>query len=192
MADDHGDDDDHGHDHGPEDPHIWTDPSRMVSAVEAFTEVAGQLEGVDVGTVEGNGRDYADALRGLDTEIEELLADVDQDDRVLVTNHEVFGYFADRYGFDVVGTVIPATSSMAEASQRELEDLVDVVEDHGVAAIFAEVSEDPGRAEAVAGEAGDVEVVELYGESLGGGDSGADTYVDMMRTNATLIAEALG
>jgi zinc/manganese transport system substrate-binding protein len=180
------------HDHGSEDPHIWTDPTRMAGSVDALADVVADLDGVDTQGIHDRADSYVEELTALDEEINGLLADVPDDRRVLVTNHEVFGYFADRYDFEVVGTVIPSTSTMAESSSSELEDLAELIEDYDLPAIFAEVTEGSGRAETVAGEVGDVEVVELYSESLGEEGSGAESYVGMMRTNASLIADALG
>ena len=160
------------------DPHIWTDPSLMIPVVEALDEA-----------LPGSAAGYLDELRELDDEIEALLAPVEN--RVLVTNHEVLGYFADRYGFEVVGTVIPSLSTRAEASAAGIEALADVLRAEGVRAVFAETTSSADLAEALADEVGDVEVVELFAESLGEPGSGADTYVEMQRTNARRIAEAL-
>jgi zinc/manganese transport system substrate-binding protein len=111
--------------------------------------------------------------------------------RTLVTNHEVFGYFADRYGFDVVGAVIPAGTTQAEPSAEQLAELADTIEERGVPAIFVETSSPTRLADALAEEVGDVDVVELFSESLGDEGSGGETYAAMMRTNATRIADAL-
>ncbi len=110
---------------------------------------------------------------------------------MLVTNHEVFGYFADRYGFEVLGTVIPSLSTLSEPSAQELADLADAVAAAGVPAVFAEASSPTALAEALAAEGTDVAVVELFSESLAGPGSGAATYVEMVRTNAQRIAAAL-
>lgn len=182
---------DDGHEHGPEDPHIWTDPSRMAGGVEALGEAVTQLDGIDPGAVQDQAAAYAQELRDLDGEIESLLAGIPEDQRVLVTNHEVFGYFADRYGFEVVGTVIPTSSTQAEPSGAQLDDLADTIRDYDVPAIFADTSTSTDLADRLAGSVGDIEVVQLYSESLGDEGSGAESYVGMMRTNATLIASAL-
>jgi zinc/manganese transport system substrate-binding protein len=179
------------HDHD-EDPHLWTDPTRIAAALPALAEALGSVEGVDAAAVEEATTAYAAELTRLDTEIEELLAPVPEERRVLVTNHEVFGYFADRYGFEVVGTVIPAGTTLAEPSSGELEDLAALIDDLGVPAVFAEATQSTRLAEALADSVGsDVEVVELFTESLGEPDSGAETYVGLMRTDAELIAGAL-
>jgi zinc/manganese transport system substrate-binding protein len=109
-----------------------------------------------------------------------------------VTNHEVFGYFADRYGFEIVGAVIPSLTTNAEASAADLAELADVVSAERVPAIFAEATRSTQLADTLAqAVGGDVEVVELFTESLGAPGSGAETYMGMMRTNADLVADAL-
>ena len=111
----------------------------------------------------------------------------------MVTNHEAFGYFAARYGFETIGVVIPGGSTLAEPSSAELADLVEIMEQSGTNVIFAETTQPTTLAEAVAAELGDdVEVVELFTESLGGPGSGAETLSEMLLTNAGRISEALG
>ena len=131
-------------------------------------------------------------LRTLDAEVETTLAAVPADRRKLVTNHDVFAYFADRYGFEVIGAVIPATTTQAAPSAGEIDDLAATVAAAGVPAVFADTSSPEDLADALAAEVGDdVEVVALYSESLGEPGSGADTYAGMVRTNAERIAGAL-
>jgi len=194
-GDDHGDEahsDDHGHSHSGDDPHIWTDPSRMITAVEAFGVEFASLDGVDAAAVEAQVQSYIDELIALDAEMEEELASVPAENRTLVTNHEVFGYFADRFAFEVVGAVIPSLTTSAEPSTAEVEALVALIEQEQIPAIFADTSGSTRLAEAIASSAGnEVAVVLLFSESLGDEGSGAETYIDMMMTNATLIADAL-
>jgi zinc/manganese transport system substrate-binding protein len=192
--DDHGDDDHGDDDHGDEgdDPHFFTDPARMVSAAEGIVGfLAENVAGLDDSDFQADVEDYVDELRALDDEIDETLAAVAPDDRVLVTNHEVFGYFADRYDFEVVGTVIPAGTTSEAASGGALSELAQVVRDEGVTAIFADTSSNDRLAETLADEVGDVSVVELFSESLGEDGSEGDSYVAMMRTNAERIVSAL-
>jgi len=188
---DHGEAGDE-HQDGGDDPHIWTDPTRMITAVEAFGERAAELDGVDAQAVESQAAAYVADLRALDSEIERTLAAIPADQRILVTNHEVFGYFADRYGFEIVGAVIPSLTTNAEASAADLAELADVVSAERVPAIFAEATRSTQLADTLAqAVGGDVEVVELFTESLGAPGSGAETYMGMMRTNADLVADAL-
>ncbi|MGB3735286.1 MAG: metal ABC transporter substrate-binding protein [Ilumatobacter sp.] len=192
------DHDDDGSDHGSGvDPHLWTDPDRVGDVVAAFGSVLGEIETIDGEQLTASVDAYVDDLADLATAMETTLADVAPEQRVLVTNHEVFGYFADRFDFEVVGTVIPSLSTGAEPSAAALERLAVLIETEGVRAVFAETTSSSRLAEVLAGEvdgalAGDVAVIELFSESLGDPGSGAETYVDMMSTNAALIADALG
>jgi zinc/manganese transport system substrate-binding protein len=181
----------HGHDEGEVDPHFWTDPTRMAAATRALADHLAEVDGIDPAALDEAEAGYLADLEALDAEMAELLAPIPEGDRVLVTNHEVFGYFADRYGFRVVGTVIPAGTTQAEPSSSEITQLAEVIRDTGVPAIFAETSSPTTLADALADEVGDVEVVELFSESLGEPGSGGATYLQMMRTNAERIAEAL-
>ncbi len=121
----------------------------------------------------------------------EILSVVPPDRRLLVTNHDALGRFADRYDFEILGTVLPGSSTLAEASPAELEQLADEIESAGVPAIFAEALESTDEATTLAERLG-VDVVTLYTDSLGEQGSGAETYADLMRFNATAIADALG
>jgi zinc/manganese transport system substrate-binding protein len=180
------------HEHSGVDPHFFTDPARMaVAAQSILDELLDQVSALDTDEVRSRAEDYISELEALDTEIEGTLDVVAEADRILVTNHDVFGYFADRYGFEVVGTVIPADTTTAEPSAGDLADLARVIEAEGARAIFADTSSPEQLAETLAAEVGDVEVVELYSESLGEPGSGAETYVEMVRTNAERIATAL-
>ena len=110
----------------------------------------------------------------------------------MVTNHEAFGYFADRHEFEVVGTVIPSGSTGGAPSAGELAELVEIIEAEGVPAIFGDTSAPSDVAEALAAEVGgDVQGVELYTESLGEPGSDGETYIAMVVTNAERISGAL-
>ncbi len=167
---------------GHVDPHFFNDPSAMATVAEDLVD---RLPG----TPDGG---YLTELRALDAEVEDTLSVIPDDRRVLVTNHESLGWFADRYGFEVLGVIIPGGTTLAEPSAGDLDDLASAIEEVGVPAVFADTSSPEQLAESLADEVGgEVEVVELYTESLGGEGSGAETYVDMVRTNAERIAEAL-
>ena len=127
----------------------------------------------------------------MDRELEEQVAQLPGESRKLITNHDALGYFADRYGFEVVGTVIPAPGTMAQTNPAQLEELAELIEHEQVKAIFAETQHSIDDAEALADRVGDVDVVTLYTGSLGPAGSGADTYLGFMRTNANLIVDAL-
>jgi zinc/manganese transport system substrate-binding protein len=173
-----------------DDPHVWQDPARVAAALPALADALVGA-GLDAGAIDACTVAYTSELTALDAEIEGLVATLPDDRRVLVTNHDSLGYFADRYGFDVLGTVIPAPTTLAETNAADLEDLATAIESTGVPAIFAEEQHAAADVEALADRVGDVQVVELHTDSLGPDGSGADTYVGMMRTNARAIVDAL-
>ena len=183
----------HAEDTSGLDPHVFTDPERMAQATENIAAALGdEVPDLDTDAVREQANAYAAEVRAADATIEDELSVIPEDQRVLVTNHEVFSYFADRYGFEVVGTVIPSGTTLAEPSSQELSDLADTIREYGVPAIFADASSPTELAEALADESGlDVEVVALYSESLGGPGSGAETYLEMITSNGEAIATAL-
>lgn len=189
----HGESDDHDdHDDGTADPHFFTDPVRMSDVVGELSDfLADAVPFLDSDTLAQRTDEYRAELSDLDDEINRLLDAVDQERRVLVTNHEAFSYFADRYEFDVIGTVIPGTSTGGGASAGQLAALVELIEREDVPAIFADTSSPARLAQTLADDVGDIEVVELFSESLGPPESGGETYIEMMRTNAERIAGAL-
>jgi zinc/manganese transport system substrate-binding protein len=173
-----------------EDPHVWFDPLRMA---DAAVLVSDQLTAID-GSVDwaSAAEAYGSALAIADVEIQTILSAVAEPNRRLVTNHDALEYFAQRYGFEVVGTVIPGGATLADPSSAELAAVVSEIQRLGVPAIFAETTEPAVLADAVAAEVGgDIEVVLLYTGSLGEPGSGADTLIDMLLTNARRIADAL-
>jgi len=197
--DDRGDDeagqephDDHeGHDHSGSDPHVWFDPQRVSGVLAELGEQLVGLAGLDSEAVGRCIAAYQEELSALDAEIAELVESVPQSGRLLVTSHDALGYFADRYGFSVIGTVIPAPTTLAESNPAQLEALAQTISEHGVRAIFAETQHSARDTEALAARVGDVEVVTLFTGSLGEAGSGAETYLGFMRTNAALITDAL-
>jgi zinc/manganese transport system substrate-binding protein len=174
------------------DPHIWMDPVRMEEVSTGLAEATAAADPACATERRAAGEAYLQELVGLDAEMRAILAVVPEADRKLVTNHDAFGYLAARYGFQVIGVIVPGGTTFAEPSPADLATLVDTLRREGVRAVFAETIESTRLADALAAELGQgVKVVSLYTGSLGPPGSGADTYVGMMRTNATLIAQAL-
>jgi zinc/manganese transport system substrate-binding protein len=189
--DEHSDDEEHD-EHSGADPHFFTDPMRMATVVEALVEfLQEELTFADPAAVSASAAAYVAELVALDGEVAALVASIPEERRVLVTNHEVFGYFADRYGFEVVGAVVPSGSTTDGVSAGELAELAEKIVEEGVPAIFADVSSSDDLIEALAAEVGDVIIVELYSESLGESGSDGATYMEMIRTNATRMSSAL-
>jgi zinc/manganese transport system substrate-binding protein len=188
-ADEHAGEHADEHEHGEFDPHIWFDMLRMATAAELIgtelTDITGESAFTACGT------QTADAIRTADAEVAALLASIPAERRIMVTDHLAYGYLADRYGLEVIGAVIPSTSTLAEPSSAELAELASLIVDRNVPVIFADVAEPSGLVEAVAAETGrEIEIIPLY-HDLGGTDSPADTYIDLMTTDAERIAEGL-
>jgi zinc/manganese transport system substrate-binding protein len=178
---------DHDHDHSGGDPHIWLDPINVASTVTLITEAA-----IDAGfdtSVRACAQDFIDELEALDTEIADDLSAVPSDRRFLVTNHDALGYFAERYGFEVVGTVIPSLSTLAETNPADLADLAAIIEELDIPTVFSEEQASARDADALADAIPGLTVVALDTGSLRDTD---DDYLSMMRRNAAAIAEALG
>ena len=180
--------DDHGHGF---DPHVWMDPLRMAVAAEL---VGAELSRVDPegGWVE-RAAAYAGQLRAAHESIEEVLAPVPADRRVLITNHATMGYFADRYGWEVLRTVVPGGSTTGAPSSGDLAELVALIRAEGVPAIFVDSTRNDDLARAVAAEVGSpVEVVRLHTESLTDGGGDAPTLIDLLTFNAGEISRVMG
>ena len=177
---------------GMPDSHFWTDPARMLDVVDALEPALAEIEGIDDAALAEDADAYRDELDALDREMTAAFAAIPDDRRALVTNHHVFGYLADRFGFAVIGAVIPGGTTLAAPSASDLADLVSAVETTGVPAIFAESSSPDRLVQALASEAGiDIEVIELFTESLTDADGGAPDYLTMMRVNTERITSGL-
>jgi ABC-type Zn uptake system ZnuABC Zn-binding protein ZnuA/ABC-type Mn2+/Zn2+ transport system permease subunit len=166
------------------DPHWWHDPRNGVAAVDAIAESLSSLDSGSADAVEGNAAEFAAEIESTDAAIERCLDAVPASDRNLVTDHDAFAYLAERYDIEVVGAVIPATTTEAQASAGELAELRDVIESEGVKAVFPESSVTTDLAETIARETGATADYELYGDSLGPEGSSGETYLDMIRANA--------
>lgn len=175
---------------GALDPHVWFDPDRVADAAQAIADRLAAIE-PDVDW-QSEADAYISAMERLDGQIADLVAAIPAESRRLVTNHDAFGYFADRYGFEVVGVVIPGGSTLAEPSSAQLAALVATITRENVPAIFAETTNPSVLADAVASEVGtDIAVVELFTGSLGPPGSDADTLEGMLLTDAQRITDAL-
>jgi len=173
------------------DPHFWLDPVLVISYVE---NIRAGLAAVDPAGAEAYARNaaaYTERLRELDAWIAGEVSRIPEAERILVTNHESFGYFADRYGFRIIGTIIPSISSGSEPTAQELARLVDAMKDSATRAIFLETGANEKLARQAAEEAGIKTVAGLYTHSLTGPKGPAPSYIDMMRANTRIIVEAL-
>jgi ABC-type Zn uptake system ZnuABC Zn-binding protein ZnuA len=180
------------HAHAGGDPHTWMDPNNVEIWAANIAEVLSDLDPANADTYQANAATYVEQLEELDAYIEQQVSRIPPGERKLVTNHEAFGYFADRYGLEVVGTVFIGASELAEPSAGDMADLIEAIKAEGVHAIFVETTVSSQLAEVVADEVGyEVGVYTLYTGSLGEPGSGADTYIGMMHTNVDTILAGL-
>jgi len=178
---------------GDADPHVFADPVLMQAVVAQLGEaLPAAVAALDTPAFTERVEAYRGQLEQLHQDVARQVDGLPAERRVLVTNHDVLGRFADRYGFEVLGVVIPGGATLAEPSAADLTELADLIEAAGVPAIFVDSSSPARLAEALADEGADVEVVELYTESLSAADGPASTYLELMRTNAERIVAALG
>ncbi|MYA39743.1 MAG: zinc ABC transporter substrate-binding protein [Acidimicrobiia bacterium] len=187
---DHEEDAHHDHHHGTFDPHFWFDPIRVKIAVN---EIAARLSAIDPENADfysQNASEYGKQLDELHAWTMEQISAVAPERRLLVTSHDAFSYFAEAYGFEIVGLVIPSLAPDVEPSAEHIAGLVEVIEEHGVPALFGETTVSDKLAQAVARETG-ASLVQLYSGSLGAEGSGADTYLTMVRANVERIVGAL-
>ncbi len=184
-----GEDEHADHGHGLNDPHFWFDPLRVKLAVNDISSRLSALDPERGDAYSANAAAYNTRLDELHAWTEEQVGMVPENRRLLVTSHDSLGYFANLYGFEVAGVIL-ATTTEAEPSAVDLAELSDGVEEYGVPAVFGETTVSERLANALATEAG-AKLVRLYSGSLGTQGSGAETYIDMLRTNVGRIVEAL-
>lgn len=179
----------HHHDEG--DPHFWLDPTKVVTYVANIRDGLISVDPAGAEVYRANAEQYIAQLNELDRFIAGEVAKIPEANRKLVTNHESFGYFADRYGFRIIGTIVPGVSTGASPSAQQLARLTDRVRETGAKVIFLETGANPQLAEQLARETGIGVVSDLYTHSLSDADGPAPTYLDMMRYNVKQIVEAL-
>ncbi|MFE5852915.1 zinc ABC transporter substrate-binding protein AztC [Streptomyces sp. NPDC056500] len=179
---------------GRPDPHFWTDPARVRTAARLIADrLIEHVDGVDDATVRANAARYDTRLADLSTWMSSRFAAIPANKRNLVTNHHVFGYLAQRFGFRVIGAVIPSGTTLASPSASDLKSLATAIETAGVKAIFADSSQPDRLAQALRRESKvEVRVLPLFSESLTERGKGAATYLEMMRANTAAIADGLG
>jgi ABC-type Zn uptake system ZnuABC Zn-binding protein ZnuA len=190
VGEDHQDEaeDEHGHEG---DPHFWLDPKNAIQYVENIRAGLSQSDPDAASVYAANAQAYIAQLEELDKWITEQVQQVPPERRLLVTNHESFGYFADRYGFKIIGTIVPSISPTAAPSAQQLAELIDHIKATGAPAIFLETGTSPQLAHQVAAETNVKVVTELYSHSITAADGLAPTYIDMIKYNTMAIVGAL-
>jgi ABC-type Zn uptake system ZnuABC Zn-binding protein ZnuA len=173
------------------DPHFWLDPNNVIQYVNNIRDGLTQADPAGKTEYAQNAEQYISQLKNLDIWIKAQVGQIPAGNRLLVTNHESLGYFADRYGFAIAGTVIPSTSSEASPSAQQMAALIDKIKSSGAKAIFLESGANPQLADQIASETGVKVISDLYTHSTTGPEGEAPTYLEMMKRNVEKIVAAL-
>jgi ABC-type Zn uptake system ZnuABC Zn-binding protein ZnuA len=173
------------------DPHVWHDAQNVITMVETIRDglIAAMPDQAE--TFRANSTRYIAELQQLNTEIVTMVDSIPAERRKLVTNHDTFGYFAQRYGFVVVGTVLGVSTEGNDPSATEIVALTAAIRESAVPTIFIENMSNSSLIDNVAAEAGVTIAPALYTDALGSKDSNGATYLNMMRYNVSTIKTAL-
>lgn len=176
------------------DPHTWLSVQNVEQWVANITQILGDLDPDNTTNYKKNAQSYLLELDDIDKYLHEQIASIPVDKRILVTNHGVFSYFAQEYGFRIIGTVLPSTSTQAEPSAGDLAELILDMEESGACTIFTDIATNDNLAQTVASELNhcdEVKVIPLYTGALGPQGSASDSYIGMLRVNVDRIVDGL-
>jgi zinc/manganese transport system substrate-binding protein/manganese/iron transport system substrate-binding protein len=176
---------------GEDDPHVWFDVANAKLMVAAVRDALRAADPANAAIYEQNSAAYLQRLDQLNAQIKSEVGSIPARCRKLVTNHDVLGYYAAAYGFEILGSIIPSVSADARASAADVANIVRLVRAQNVPAIFAEVEVNPALIRQVGREANVRVVDDLYGDSLGPKNSDGATYIGMMQANTRKIVDAL-
>jgi ABC-type Zn uptake system ZnuABC Zn-binding protein ZnuA len=179
-----------GHIHASGDPHTWMDPNLVMVWVNNIESALSELDPANADVYSANALSYLSQLSDLDAWIQTEVSKLPVERRKLVTDHESLGYFAHRYGFELVGLVVASLSSNASPSAQELAALENTIRQQNVPAIFVDTTVNPALAQQVAQDTG-IKLVTIYNGSLGDANSGVTNYIDFMKVNVKAIVEGL-
>ncbi len=189
MGHGHADEEHADDEHQAVDPHVWFDVRHVMTWAENIAQALSALDPENATQYAANAAAYQAELAKLDQWIMDQIAQIPEANRRLVTNHEAFGYYAERYGLEQVGAIYPVSPS-AEPSAQDIARLETSIRELGVKAVFAESTVNPRLAQRVAQDTG-LQIVPLYSGSLGEPGTGAESYIEMMRYNTNAIVAAL-
>lgn len=181
----------HADEHGEYDPHVWQDVNNARLMVETIRDALVAADSANAEIYQANAAAYLAELEELDTFAQAQVATLPEERRKLVTNHDTFGYFADRYGFEVVGTALGASTELSDPSAGAVAELIEQIRATGAPAIFTENTANPALMETLAREAGVTLAPTLFTDALGAPGSPGATYLEMIRFNVTTIVSAL-
>ncbi len=182
------------HDHAA-DPHFWVDPNNVIVWVENIESVLIQADPSNADLYDANAADYTTELEAMDAYIREQVARIPVEQRKLVTDHDTFSYFAEEYGFEIIGAVIPGFSTTSGGAAGSVADLVRLIKQEEVPAVFIGSTASLGTqnlTEALADEIGEgIQVLPLLSGSLSPAGEAGDTYLGYMRYNIDQIVRGL-
>lgn len=173
------------------DPHFWLDPLLVATYVENIRVAFSEADPAGAAAYEANAAAYVDQLEALDAEIRAQIDTLPVAHRKLVMNHASHGYYADAYGLEIVGTIIPSVGTGESPTARQLGELTRAISESGAQAVFVELGEDPKLAQQIAAEMGIEVVDDLLDHSLTDPDGVAPSYIEMLRFDTDRIVEAL-
>ena len=176
--------------HEDADPHTWTTPTNAIVFIHNIEHALSAADPANAETYQANAEKYEAELEALDEWIEEQISTIPVNNRKLITDHDTFGYFTNRYGLEQIGAVIPGFSTASEPSAQELAALEDMIREHEVRTVFVGTTVNPSLAQQVAEDTG-IQLITLYTGSLGPAGSGVETYRHYIRHNTTAIVEGL-
>ncbi len=172
------------------DPHTWTDPNNILVWIHNIEANLIEADPNNSADYAANAAEFEAEIKALDAWVRDQTAQIAPEDRVLVSDHTMFNYFADEYGFDLAGALIPGYSTLAEPSAQELADIEDAISQFDVKAVFVGNTVNPALAERAAEDTG-VALVYLYTGSLSEPGGEAETYLEYIRYNVSAIVDAL-
>lgn len=175
----------------PGDPHFWFDPTRTVHYVENIRDGLTHADPAGAEVYKANADAYITKLNALDADIKQRVSAIPPQNRKLVTDHDTFGYFADRYGFEIVGMIVPSFTTADSSTAQQVAGLIDRIKATGAKAIFIETSANPALANQIARDTGAQVVTGLYTHSLSELNGPAPTYIQMLQYDAQKIVDAL-
>lgn len=179
----------HDHDHGELDPHAWWNPINAIFYVTKIRDALSQADPSNKATYSSNAARYSRMIADMDAWAKLEVAKIPKAKRKIVTNHDALGYLADRYGFRVLGTVIPGGGTERAPSAKETADLIRIIRREQVKAIFVENVINPKLAQTIARETKVSIAPSLYTDALGAVGSSGETYLKAFRHNVSTLVK---
>lgn len=173
------------------DPHFWLDPNYVIEYAKTIRDGFKKADSDGKEIYEKNTEEYILKLKDLDNWIKQRVSILPENQRLIVTNHESLGYFAERYDFKIIGTIIPGFSTDSSITAKEFAELIEKVKTSGVKIIFLETGSNANLAQQLAQETGIEVIYKLYTHSISNHDGDAPTYIDMMKFNVNTIINGL-